>query len=221
MCEFVHVRIYYLVFESQLDLWWYSRLNAVKIICKSVVKSDTQNAINTSVVASQSGCDRWPKLKKHKSRRWIWGIQEMDEHILNLRWTISLSLSAQSNTFTFSAAFFFSCAQKSSLWTLFSALVLVSSLLSFLISLTLSPSLALPPSWVRLLLHPPPLSLWLNIFLQGKHFHLRYGWLFNAVSPSELEEAWCSACFLWCANRPCPPQKINAHSLTPCCTTPI
>lgn len=89
--------------------------------------------------------------------------------------------------------------RKKVLFELSAALVLASSVfpsLFTLLCLLLPPHP--PPPWVCLpLLHlclslSPSLLDSPYIFLRGKHFHLRYGWLFNAVSLSELEEAWCS-----------------------------
>lgn len=141
-------------------------------------------------------------------------------------WTVSkseinhffASLSAQNNTLLFSssAAFLFLCTKKAH-FELCSVLWCCSPPSSLLSSLSLSLPLALP-LWVSLLLHLLSLSLLLNMFLQSKHFHLRYGWLFNAVSPSELAEAWCSACF--CGAQMDLPKNTRTCSPTPCCTTP-
>lgn len=109
--------------------------------------------------------------------------------------------------------------RKGSLWTLFCALVFLSSFLSSFftqfVSASCSSLLSLPP--------PPSLSLSLYpsfsiCFLQSKQFHLRYGWLFNAVSPSELAEAWCSTCFSGAQMDF--PKNTRTCSPTPCCTTP-
>lgn len=59
----------------------------------------------------------------------------------------------------------------------------------------------------------PSLSLLFNIFfLQGKHFHLCYGWLFNTVSPSELEEAWCLAWFFSVVQMDLPPKYEDRNT---------
>lgn len=79
-----------------------------------------------------------------------------------------LSSLSKISLFSSSAAYF--CAEKNP---------------HFLFSFSLS--LPPPPS-------PSFLSLLLNILL-FKHFHLRYWRLFNAVSNSELDEAWCWARF--------------------------
>lgn len=109
--------------------------------------------------------------------------------------------------------------KKSWFWTLLLWFLPPPSSLSFLtqfisVSSPLSPSP--PPS-------PSLFSHFSTFFLQGKSFHLGYGWLFNAVSPSELEEAWCSACFFFLVHKwiPPAPAKIHTHNLTPWCTTPI
>lgn len=51
-----------------------------------------------------------------------------------------------------------------------------------------------------------------HFFLQGKHFHLCYGWLFNTVSPSELEEAWCLAWFFSVVQMDFPPKYEDRNT---------
>lgn len=133
--------------------------------------------------------------------KWVW-----DELFL---WN---TLSAQSDSFTLPPAFFFLNAHFE-LCSLLWCWSPPSCLLSPVSRLSLSLSLARPPleSVSSSFSFSLPLHCFLNIFLQGKHFHLCYGWLFNAVSLSELEEAWCSACFLWCANG-FPPHTLWYHT---------
>lgn len=124
---------------------------------------------------------------------------------------LCLSLSAQSLTFTFSASIFV-CTEKLTLnFVLCFGVSLLPPLFFFhSLCLCLFPPLESVSTSISLSLS---LSLILNIFLQGKHFHLRYGWLFNAVNPSELEEAWCSAFFSG-VQMDLPPKHTLTHSLS-------
>lgn len=116
------------------------------------------------------------------------------------------SPSSLSNTSVFSSsAVFLVLKKKTTHFELCSLiLVLVSSLLTLSLSLPL-------PLWVSLL-HLLLFPFFSTFFLQGKHFHLCYGWRFNTVSPSELEEAWCLAWFFSVVQMDFPPKYEDRNT---------